>query len=87
MEPIIKAMAVPSGTPLSTSDSITGSIVTASMYRGMAIKTASGTEKMLSEATVSLKNDSGTKPWMNEPTVKPKNTYGTRFFIVAEASL
>lgn len=43
IDPIIKAMAVPKGTPLSTSESNMGKIPTASMYKGMDTNTATGT--------------------------------------------
>lgn len=47
IEPIIKAMAVPKGTPLSTSESNMGRIPTASMYNGIDTNTAMGTARGL----------------------------------------
>lgn len=60
IDPIINAMAVPNGTPLSTRDSRIGSTPTASMYKGIDIKTAMGTANGFDFDMYVSKKDCGT---------------------------
>lgn len=75
---IIMAMAVPMGTPLVTSDSMTGMAAEAFKYKGTAKIVASGTVHHLSRRSFSAKKFWGIQPCISAPSPTPTRTHTYR---------
>jgi hypothetical protein len=84
---IIKASAVPIGTPFAISDWTTGITPAELVYIGIPMITAKGTAKGLFLVMYASKNQVGINPWITAQTATPSNTYGIIFHIKAKESL
>jgi hypothetical protein len=83
---IIKASAVPIGTPFAISDWTTGITPAELVYIGIPIITAKGTAKGLFLLIYVSKNQVGINQWMPAPTATHDKTYGMIFHIKAKES-
>ena len=84
--PIIKAIAVPRGTPLATSTCTTGKIPEALEYIGTAKSVQTGTASKLSLLIYFSKKPSGTYPCISPPIAIPTIRYGKIPLIIFKAS-
>lgn len=83
---VIKAKAVPRGTPLPTKASITGITLTELAYSGAPSRVAKGTAHQERLDRYRSTNEAGTNPWIIAPIPTPKSTYGNTVLVIVMPS-